>query len=156
MPFFMMQLDSAGKIIDSAANHGWESALLASLVLGGFGFLGWMLRQVLVDARLRESLWTKRLDAQEQEFASSQRAYTASLVLLSERVVECIATSSEAQRDMNQTLQKVANVMDEVNGDIKELCSLMKVCPCLVIGMHRGDYRIVDKDGTPVNLTGDA
>ena len=155
MPFFM-QLDSAGQIIDTAAAHGWESALLASLVLGGFGFLGWMLRQVLTDARLRESLWTKRLDAQEQEFSSSQRAYTASLVALSEKVVECVATSSEAQRDMNQTLQKVANVMDEVNGDIRELCSLMKVCPCLVIGMHRGEYRIVDKDGEPVNLTGNS
>ena len=40
--------------------------------------------------------------------------------------------------------------MTGTNGDIHELCTLMKSSPCLLASQARGDIKIMDKDGKPV------
>lgn len=147
------QIDAGANIVDSASQHSWEAALLASLVLGGFGFLGWMLKRTLATGEARETRMASRIDALENQIASMHTEHNANTAKMSRLVTEAIVQSTETMRAMNATLQGLSASTQQVNGDLKEMCSLLKMCPCLMVGMNRGDYRIVDRDGKEVHTT---
>lgn len=146
------QVTEAVEVLNDAASHSWEAALLASLVLGGFGFLGWMLKKVMSDSQSRENRMAARIDLLEAAELEMHKGYSDKLMSLTEKVTDAIAQSADAQRAMNQTLQTVTEVMRTVNGDLREMCSLLKMSPCLMLGTARGDYTLIDKEGHAVEL----
>ncbi len=48
MNLLAQAIDEAMRVIDTAAGHGWEAALLAVIVLTTFGAFGWMMKLVMM------------------------------------------------------------------------------------------------------------
>jgi hypothetical protein len=144
------QLPQPIETVTAASNHSWEAALLASLVVSGFGFLGWMLKKVMADSQSREVRMATRIDLLQEAEKETHREYSTNLMNLNKAVTTAILTAAQAQDSQNATLARVEEVMRGVNGDLRELCALMKQSPCLLVGANRGDYKLIDATGNEV------
>lgn len=133
---FFAQLPGADQAIESAASRSWEAVLLACIVVSGFTFLGWILRRHMEQSEKRECRLAERVTRLEEKNLE-----------LGVQVAQALSKSTFA-------MEKVATVMDEVNGDFQELCALLRSSPCLLLrSAGRDSFDIVDKrTGQPINI----
>ena len=167
----LAQITGADEAITTAAKHSWEAAIIVVMIVAFMAVIIYMIRQMITTADInmkalmadataerklssdREERMAARIDRNEEVIGNLEEKHTQQLVSLTEKVTEAITASTGLQEAMRQTLERMDDTMGAVNGDLKELCQLIRVCPCLLVGKMRGKYQLVDREtGKPVDL----
>lgn len=147
-------------VIQKAASVSWEATMLAFIMVVFMSVIVYMIKrqndQALEERKNhaeRESRMAKRIDDLEDESRKVESAHSVQLVALIKEVTIAIMKSNETQLSTSLTIQTLVATMNEVNGDIKELCQLIRMSPCLLTGCGREGYKLVDKQGREVKLS---
>ena len=131
------------EVVKVAAQHSWEAALLVVIVLAAFTFIGWMLKRILAEAREREARMAERIDRLEDAENQTHVHYNNQLNKLTEAVTTALVKSTETQAQLIET-------MGQMTKDMRELCTLLKSCPCLLLKDRRGTFKILDEKGQEI------
>lgn len=155
-----ISVPGAEHALESASQEGWLAVLVTIIVLSFIAATVFLARLVIrqadkreTEALERETRMADRIDAMENREREREQQYSDEMRTLTEKVTEALVHAREAQDSMRQALTALTTTMGDVNGDIKSLCQLMRVCPCLLMGKSRGRYKLVDEDGAEVDLT---
>ena len=136
------QITEAGQVLDEAGKHGWESVMIAFVVLSCFAAIAFMFRSQNQASLTREARMAARIDAQD-----------ATVARLAESVTKALSESAQAIREMRETLARLDDTQSAVNGDLRNLITRMEGCPCLLFGRFRDKYKIVEiETGKQVDL----
>jgi flagellar biosynthesis/type III secretory pathway M-ring protein FliF/YscJ len=117
----MGQLPGTDEAIQSAAKSGWEAVLIVVIVVSILVAFGLLAKIVLDQANRREDRMAKENSELEQ-----------ALIELTRTVTEATTSARDVQIQTNECLSRFSSVMDGINGDIRELCQLLKdkaICP---------------------------
>jgi len=127
------QVPGAEQAIDAAAKTGrYESILIAVVVVSMLVSFGWLAKIILQQSFNREAEMRKEASDERKQFAAEKGKLETALISLTEKVTEATTTAAASQNRTNDCLAEFAQTMRAVNGDIKELCELLKdraVCP---------------------------
>jgi hypothetical protein len=118
------QIPSPDVVVQSAASHGWEAALLAFLVLSILASFGYMMKKIVDDARTREDRMGSRISALELEIRTE---------LFSQ-----IRTSSEVIVKIVATMERLCALTESTAAVIRHLEGTMLVRPCLLNVAQQG------------------
>ena len=121
-----LQVPGADEAISEAAKSGWVEVLLVLLVLFLVSGLSYLARLYMVQNHDREERMAKRIDKLEEDLRNSDKQHSGDLLALTMKVTEVVTISNTTSSEMRESLDQLAGVMGEMNGDIKELCSLLK------------------------------
>ena len=110
-----------------------------------------MREQIAAD---REDRMAKRIDVLEDQIKSDKEQHSNVLMQMIERVTTAIAASTEEHAANRRALEQLTLTMDKLNGDIRDMCRLLQMSPCLMAGLKRGDIRITDKEGNVLTVEG--
>ena len=72
-------IEGTTEAINAAAKDSWEAVLLVIIVVSAFFFIGWMLRQILKEAREREARMASRIDHLEEVENLTHQRYNEQL-----------------------------------------------------------------------------
>lgn len=107
-----------GKVaVDAAAAHGWESAVLAVIVLGSFAVIGKLVR----DSFARHD---RQVDRTLDESAAREKS-------LRERVTHLETMLGQIQAEQTKSL---ASLLSNVNVALTRLTTVMESRPCVLAG----------------------
>lgn len=148
------------KVIDRASGVSWEAGMLAIIIVVFMSAIVYMIKrqadQVRDDRKIyqeREMRMAKRIDELEDKLREIDAGHSARLVDMIKEVTTAILKTVDCQQAVSLSLSNLSETMDQVNGDIKDLCQLIRLSPCLLAGCKRGDYRIVDHEGKELELS---
>lgn len=146
-------------VIEKATGVSWEAGMLALIIFAFMSAITYLMKRQNDNARDERAVWNERekrlgtrIDVLEDELKASQRLHSEQLVSLIREVTSAILRSNEEQAATRATLGNLERTMGLVNGDIKEMCRLLTLSPCLIAGRARGDLRILDKDGNEIAI----
>lgn len=88
--------------------------------------------QQRADASAREERMGSRIDKLEN--------------LNAQKLTEMVEKMLELMTKVETTLASFSMAQNTINGDLKKLCSLLELSPCLALSKARGKYRIVDEE----------
>lgn len=127
------QIPGADEAISAAAHTGrYEPILLAVVVVSMLAAFGWLAKMILAQSAAREERMAGESSKERERFASEKIRLENALITLTERVTEATTTAAASQMRTNDCLSEFSQTMKSVNGDIRELCELLKdraVCP---------------------------
>lgn len=147
------QIPGAGEAIKSAANHSWEAVIIVIVILSCMTALVLMFKAQNSAALKREDRMALRLDTQDKTIEDMETKHAAAMVVQTKQVTDALNESSQAIREMRETLGRLDATNATVNDDLRDMINLMSVCPCLLVGKYRGKYQLVDTEtGKPVDL----
>lgn len=110
------------KVLETAASHGWEAALLAFLVLSIAGFFGWVLRRILDDSQKREERLAMRVTNLENEIRTELFAQLRSST---EVMAKAIAASD-----------RLMAAADKMTIAMEKFETTLLSRPCLLSSLH--------------------
>ena len=157
------QIPGAEEAIKQASESGYEAVLMVVMMVALVGSITYLGKffvsrateredKATAKAMEREDRMATRIDTLEDVIRNRDTEYQKTLVKLVSEVTSAITRAASVQDEMRATLDLVREVMGEVNGDIKELCQLLKVCPCLLAPGGRESYKVIDAAGDEVKL----
>lgn len=160
MPTLFAQIPDPAQVINRATGISWEAGMVASIMVVFLSVIIYMIKRLNDQMekerdvhKLREERMAKRIDSLEDELHKLQTDHQSQMIAIVKEVTACILRSVEGQTEVTSALRSLAEIMNGVNGDIRELCQLIKCSPCLVAGMHREGYHVVDQDGNKVDVS---
>lgn len=131
--YLLGQIPGAEQAIDAAAKTGrYESILIAVVVVSMLASFGWLIKLILSQAFKREERMAQESVSERATFAKEKADLEKALISLTEKVTEATTTAAASQNRTNDCLTEFSQTMRAVNGDIRELCELLKdraVCP---------------------------
>ena len=171
----LAQIPDPSKVVEKATGVSWEAGMLAVIIVAFMSTIIYMVKRQNDSAReerleasalreedrkqaqireeasaARETRMAERIDTLEDTIKAIQVDHRTEILGLLRDVTTAIAASSESQNAMRQCLGELRETLGQVNGDIKEMCSLLKLSPCLIAGRARGDIRIIDSAGNEI------
>ena len=153
------QIPDPSEVIHAATGVSWEAGMVAVILVACMGALVYMMkrqndniRDERAVAAAREDRMANRMNGLEDRIDTLQTQHANTLVLLSKEIAQAMAESTAARVAVNEALAEMARASMVLNGDIKELCSLLKLSPCIALGQLRGRYKIVDERGNEIKL----
>ena len=154
------QIPDTAAVVEKATGVGWEAGMLAVLIVSFMGVIIYMAkRQNDHSDKEREATTERekghqvRLAQLEQTIHEIQKANNEQLVELVRDMIAAKAESNAVQSATRETLAELARVNGLLNGDIKEMCVLLKGNPCLLAGRARGAVKVVDLDGNEIKVS---
>lgn len=115
------QIRGADEVIKEATASGWSDGLVAVVVVSMLLAFGALIK-IILDQNF------KREERNANEKAELERA----LISLTEKVTEATTSARDSHNKTTECLLRFSNIMEGVNGDIRELCELLRkttVCP---------------------------
>jgi len=171
------QIPDPSEVVSHANNVSWEAGMLAVIIVAFMSVIIYMIKRQndsmkeerisaaklresdKEEARLREQIaadresrMAKRIDVLEDQIKADKTTHANTLVGLIERVTLAITAASEQHAATQKTLEALTDTLGEVNGDIKQMCQLLQLSPCLVAGVERGDIRLLDNTGNEIKV----
>lgn len=141
-------------VIEKATGVSWEAGMLAVIIFVFMVGIMYMIKKSNDNmseerkaAQEREKEYRVQLRELETKIQGVQAEFSAKLVLITEKVVTALSETKESQGEFRRTLTSMADSINEMNADIKDLCAALKLCPCLVI---KHGYKIIDPQGRVV------
>ena len=156
------QIPDPTPIIEQASESGWEAMavvfVLTSAIVGLFLVIKWQLKQQTTertDSQVREGRMAERINDLEQSMREMEQRHSENIARLTAEVTTTILKFQQTQIDMQRVLAELSMAFKEMNGDIAELCQLLKLSPCIAVSTARGNYKLVDKQtGKEIKLPG--
>ena len=150
---FFAQITETAQVLEEAGKHGWESAMIAFVVLSCFAAIAFMFRSQNLASLKREERMATRIDGQDATIARMESEHSKINAALTERVTGALSEATQAIREMRETLARLDNTQSAVNGDLRDLITRMDGCPCLLFGRFRDKYKIIEiETGKHVDL----
>ncbi|MHB8953554.1 MAG: hypothetical protein ACYC4U_11340 [Pirellulaceae bacterium] len=115
----LAQIPGADAAINSAAAEGWVAVLLVVLVLSGFASFGYVIKQILADARERERALNGRID-ELQGFIRTT-------------LVGTLEEGSAMTGKMLNAVESICRAADRMTGTLERFSAVMEVQPCLAM-----------------------
>ena len=147
------------KVIDKASGVSWEAGMVAFVMVCCMGVIVYMIkrqndnvsaeRQVAAE---REERMAKRMNDMEDKLHLVEKENSTQLLITTKEMASAIAQSTAAQITVREALSELTQTNNVINGDLKELCALLKLSPCIALGHLRGNWKIVDDKGNEVKL----
>ncbi len=142
MSFILAQaIPDPTKVIDTATGVSWEAGMLALIMVSCLILIGYMFKR---QSDSSDRMAT-RLSEVENELRKIEKDHRDSLVAVSKEMANAITESTAARQSVHTALIELTRASNVLNGDLKELCQLLKLSPCIAIGSLRGDYKLIDR-----------
>lgn len=159
MQLFAQALPDPTPIITKASGVSWEAGMLAFIMVVFLSVIIYMIKrqndQMEAERKShieRENRLGLRIDSLEDKMHAMEADHSAKSLAMTREVTVAILKAAESQGDSSVTIQTLIATMNEVNGDIKDLCQLIRMSPCLLTGCGREGYQLADKDGNVVRF----
>ena len=153
------QIPDATAVVDKANSVSWEAGMLAVLIIAFMSVIVYMIKRQNDHADSeraatanREEAHQLRLSALESQIHDIQLANSEQLVGLVRDMIAAKVESNNVQAATRDTLADLTRTIGLVNGDIKEMCNLLRHNPCLLAGAARGAIKVTDSQGNVLNV----
>lgn len=126
------QAEGAVEVIEKATGAGWTAGVVAVVVFAMLGAFGYLSKLILDQSAKREERMATEASTERGRFATEKQELERALITLTEKVTEATTMSAATANRTNDCLAEFSSTMKGVNGDIRELCELLKdraLCP---------------------------
>ena len=155
----LLQIPDPTKVIDAATGVSWEAGMLALVMVTCMGVIVYMVKrqndnvsQERIVAESRENRMAQRMNEMENDLRRLEKENSDQLLAMSKEMARAIAESTSARMSVHSAVSELTRANATLNSDLKELCSLLKLSPCIAIGTLRGHYKLIDDHGNEIEL----
>jgi hypothetical protein len=129
-----MDPTDATTVVDKAAQHGWEAAMVALTLVSCLVLFGFVIRHMLKNQTDQTNKTLEEAKNREERLAARvdklEKVIEDDLMTMANRSIESITSATEVNRELVSSFKRLEAVVVESHRTTAELCATLRSRPC--------------------------